>query len=341
MNISDAPIPLFQSPEFARTSQALGTHVRTHRWTSSTDTHAVWQVQSRRFGPFGWVDLVSRGPVVRKPQLRLDWLQNWRDWHGGRPLVFNPVDTCARALRGAGFWPLMTPASLAILPLHPPQLLRSEMHPQWRTRLRRAEGKDIDVTRYPLKEKHWLLSAEKVQMKTRKYRGISPQFSVAFSELNPDLAQVFEAKCKGEVVAAIIVLRHGKMATWQIGHSTKRGRQVNAMNLLLWRAMEWLQSLGHTHLDLGIINEEDTPGLARFKLGTGACRERQSGTWLHCRPLAPIARQLPLWMAGVQCGVQGDTHDGPLEPGQNHPGTGTKKPPPAQARADNISFSRG
>ena len=87
------------------------------------------------------------------------------------------------------------------------------------------------------------------------------------------------------------------MATWQIGVARAEGRRLNAMNLLLWEAMGWLSDEGHETLDLGTLNTQDSPGLARFKLGTGAMAQRQGGTWLHAGPLAPLARRLPLRLA--------------------------------------------
>ena len=114
---------------------------------------------------------------------------------------------------------------------------------------------------------------------------------------SPGRALVFEARHRGAPMAAALILRHGRMATWQMGHVTEQGRALNAMNLVLWRAMDWLAAQGHGMLDLGLINSDDAPGLARFKLGTGAMVQRLSGTWLHLGALAPLARRLPSRLA--------------------------------------------
>lgn len=89
------------------------------------------------------------------------------------------------------------------------------------------------------------------------------------------------------------MLRHGRMATWQIGHVTPEGRKSCAMNLALWAAIVWLAEAGHACLDLGLLNSDDAPGLAHFKLGTGARVQGLGGTWLHYGALAPFARRLP------------------------------------------------
>jgi len=291
-------LPLPQSPEFARTIDLLGKFTGQHVMQLPDGRALQWHVQSRNFGPFGTVDLVSRGPVTHTPSDWRFWLQHWRAFHGTTPLLLNPLGLAAEDLTAAGFWPLMSAAHLGILHLADRDSMRMKLHQKWRNRLVRSEGHGARVTTCELSDYHWILSAEKAQAKAQGYRGLPPGFSLAFAKANPGKSLILEAQHSGDVIAAILILRHGKMATWQIGHSTPKGRQLNAMNLLLWHAMVTLNDLGHSHLDLGILNDDDAPGLTHFKLGTGATAQRQSGTWLHMNVLAPLARRLPLWMAG-------------------------------------------
>ena len=81
-------------------------------------------------------------------------------------------------------------------------------------------------------------------------------------------------------VAAMMFLRHGSTATYHIGWSNAQGRAAHAHNLLLWRAAERLSSKGVKTLDLGTLDTVNAPGLARFKLGTGAMPHRLGGTWV-------------------------------------------------------------
>jgi hypothetical protein len=69
------------------------------------------------------------------------------------------------------------------------------------------------------------------------------------------------------------------------------------MNLALWQAICHAAEAGHGVLDLGPVNSDDAPGLAHFKLGTGAYIHRLSGTWLYHPALAPLARRLPSCLA--------------------------------------------
>ncbi len=290
-------LPLPQSPEFARTCDLLGLPIRQCKRESGGQAHVWWQVQSRKLPLLGRVDLISRGPVARSPADLDDWLSGWLRWHDNRPLLLNADGIATHALRDAGFWPLITPATLALLPLSERATLRAALQPKWRNRLVRAENAGLRVTRHGVTSNHWLLEAEKTQMRDKRYRGLPPAVCLAFASANPGQAVLFEARNKGRPVAAALMLRHGPMATWQIGHSNEEGRRLNAMNRLLWEAMGWLADQGHTVLDLGTINQQDAPGLAHFKLGTGAVAHRLGGTWLHQGALAPLARRLPRALA--------------------------------------------
>lgn len=286
-------LPLPQSMEFARCCKALGAPIRVCKRESGGQTQLRWQVQSRKLALFGRVDLISRGPVARDPGDLDDWLDRWQHWHDGRPLLLNAENMAAETLRGAGFWPLITPATVGLVPLSARGTMRKALQQKWRNRLVRGEHADLRVTRHALSPGHWLLEAERIQARTKRYRGMPPSMFATFARTNPGKAVVFEARHNGKTVAGALMLRHGAMATWQIGFSKPLGRKLNAMNVVLFEAMGWLADQGHQVLDLGAINKVDAPGLAHFKLGTGAIAHQLSGTWLHMGPLAPIARRLP------------------------------------------------
>ena len=52
-------------------------------------------------------------------------------------------------------------------------------------------------------------------------------------------------------------------------------------SVLLMEAARRLAATGVTELDLGTIDTDASPGLARFKLGSGATVQRLGGTWLR------------------------------------------------------------
>lgn len=291
-------LPLPQSPEYAAACAALGIPVRACKRSRDGDVSLWWQIQSRRLGVLGRVDLVSRGPVARDPGDQDRWLGAWQRWHDGRPMLLNADGIAAANLRAAGFWPLMTPATVGLVRLGPRAEMRARLRQKWRNRLNRAEAAGLRVTRHPLSAQHWLLDAELHQARAKGYRGLTPALSLAYARANPRRAWVFEARHRARPVAGLLVLQHGPMATWQIGVSLDEGRALNAMNLLLWQAMGWLADEGHSVLDLGLMNADDAAGMTRFKLGTGAAPRTLGGTWLHLGALAPVARHLPLRLAG-------------------------------------------
>ncbi|PIL19783.1 hypothetical protein P775_12785, partial [Puniceibacterium antarcticum] len=218
---------------------------------------------------------------------------------GSRPLILNADAVTAPRLRAAGFWPLVTPVTLAILPLGPEAQMRAALLQKWRNRLNRASEAALRLDWYDLRKDpdHWLLQAEAAQQVQRGYRGWPLQFVRAFAEANPGKARLLVARLQRKPVAAALFLCHGAMVTYQIGHSLPEGRRLNAMNLILWEAMRSLARRGHALLDLGVLNGQDAPGLMHFKLGTGAQATPQGGTWLYHRALAPLARHLPAQLA--------------------------------------------
>ena len=286
--------PLPQSPQYARALQALGLPVRLIRQTRGGQDLLSWQIQSRQLRGLGRIDLISRGPVVREGASAAEWLSRFGHWHDGRPLLLNAVGIDACDLRVAGFFPVFTASTLAMLPLGAPEAMRKAQHPKWRNRLRRAEGLGLVARMRAFDPDHWLMAADARQARARGYRNLPLRVVAAFAAANPGDALIWEVRSVDGPLAAVLILRHGPMATWQTGHSTPAGRKANAMNVALWSAMAWLAEARHDCLDLGTVNTDDAPGLARFKLGTGAHAQRLGGSWLHLPPLAPLARFLPV-----------------------------------------------
>lgn len=185
----------------------------------------------------------------------------------------------------------MTPATLAMLDLSGgAEAIWARMHGKWRNRLRRAEasGLRLRVSTLPDASADWVLNAEALQRRARVYRGLPPELARANGQANPGGALLYEALSDGAPAAGMVVLRHGAMATYFLGVTTDAGRAVHAHNLTLARAAEDLAAQGCTQFDLGLLDTERAPGLARFKLGSGARAERPGGTWLYTRWLARL-----------------------------------------------------
>lgn len=264
---------LQQSEGFARALQAAGI---AHQRLGCGNL-----IVHRRFGPLK-VAMMTRpyaaNGISLTEQIKASRLPG--------PLIIAPE--AATPLNQIGALPLVSPATLAVLDLHPDtDDLMAGLHGKWRNRLRHAQAQNLRVTRQNMPDQltHWLLDADAVQQGQRGYRGWPRSLTLAFARENRGDAKLFTALWGREPVAAVLVLRHGRTATYHIGHTRPSGRIASAHNLLIWNAITWAKSKGLTRFDLGTINTEDDPGLARFKLGTGAIPQRLGGTWLRWPPL--------------------------------------------------------
>lgn len=286
-------LPLAQSAGFARAMAQLGVTVDEHALSTPEGSagHAI--IQTRRLPVIGRVGLISRGPVwCARPDAALLARTVAALSH---PVVLNADGMVPQELAAAGFFRIMTGATIAQLDLSgDPEERRGRMHQKWRNRLVRAEAGKLRVHReaMPIDLRHWLLRAEDSQRRARRYRELPIAFTLAFARTNPGKAQLFTARSGRDVVAGMLILRHGPTATYHIGHTTEAGRSKHAHTLLLARAADWLAKNGVGVLELGTLDTVNAPGLARFKLGSGAVAHVLGGTWLYSRRLAPLARVL-------------------------------------------------
>ena len=88
---------------------------------------------------------------------------------------------------------------------------------------------------------------------------------------------VFRALWNNKVVAGICVVPHGVAATYLMGWNGEQGRKLKANQLLLWEAVTHFKKAGYRWFDLGGIDEENTPGIANFKLGMNGERYELAG----------------------------------------------------------------
>ena len=278
----DIALPLQQHPHYARAVAQMGGRC------AATD---IISPQGGVMGTAQWV-LRRIGP------LRVAWLPRGPIWGPDMPSAF-----VRRALRGpvAGIPPrslrlvtfetpgdatglrLASGHSIAELDLTAkPETLRAAMHGKWRNRLCRAERAGLSVTHRPFDpgSDAPLLALEMSQRRIRRYRALSPGFTLAFARAAPRATRIFELREHGDCAAFMLFLLHGSAATYHVGWTGPAGRSVSAHNLLLWRAMLWLRHTGITRLDLGRVDTLRAPGLARFKLGSGARIRRIGPTCL-------------------------------------------------------------
>lgn len=287
------PLPLPQSREFERCCELLEIPVQRHDRSDATCL-----VQTRHFPVIGPVNLISRGPVSSAPDSNSGHISEIiRDLKG--PLCLNlPIGS-----RPPRAWRVLEGSKLALLDLKSPAQMRAGLAQKWRNQLNKAERQNLTVIDQPLDaQKHaWFLNAEAAQQKQRRYRNHPTGFLLAYAKANKGQARLYTAIGDAGTAAAILILRHGRMATYQAGVTTESGRKLNAHNLLLWRAMCDLQKRGYEQLDLG--RADLNKGLTHFKLGTGARTETLIGSFLMHRWAMPKIKPPQPIKAGLSLDV--------------------------------------
>lgn len=290
-----APAPAMQQGwAYGEACAALGSRVLRMEIRQGRETIGLAQVVHRRL--LGWLDafVCTRGPVWMDDtdadahtDARAEGLLALRRALGpGRlkGLFVTPDSGMATALANARMTRVMTPYSTAIIDLTRPEAdLRAAMHQKWRNRLVAAEQAGLRVARADRRPElfRWLLEAEEAQQRRKRYRALPPALVAAWHQASGDM-RVLVAEHGDLNVAAMVFLVHGRQATYHLGWTSDMGKQLNAHNLLLWQGVRKLKAVGVETLDLGGLNTEDIPGIARFKLGAGGQVRTLCGTWL-CR----------------------------------------------------------
>lgn len=160
----------------------------------------------------------------------------------------------------------------------PEDELRAGLDKKWRNALSKAERSDIEVvednkgTFLP-----WLLKVYALDKTIRAYEGASPELIQLLYKHGMKFL-IVKAQHEGRDIAAQLFALHGRSATYQIGWSGPEGREVNAHNLLLWKAVAALKNRGIKELDLGGINDE-AKGLSDFKKGLGGVPVTLAGVY--------------------------------------------------------------
>jgi Acetyltransferase (GNAT) domain len=245
-------LPLQQSAPYAAAAVACGARVR---WL---DLGCGTALAVERRG----LRLISRGPVWRQAPVeeeRRRALRRLALWPG------LTVVTPETGMAGFGFVPLVTPMHHAIWSLGPG--LRGGMAGKWRNRLVSAERAGVEVREGGNATLEHLITAEGKQRRLRRYRALPEGFTRA---LPAGAVRLWEWRGRFGIGAAMAFVVHGTSATYHLGWGSDAARAAGVHGVMLARAAEALAVDGVRWLDLGAVDAEKCPGLARFKLGTGA-----------------------------------------------------------------------
>jgi len=188
------------------------------------------------------------------------------------PVADAVLEKCALVQTRTGY-------ETAWLDLRPePATLRNGLRQNWRHQLVAAETLGMEVTVESASEAfEWLMERYERDKREKSYTGPA---DALLRRIPTDERLVFRATAAEGPIAGILILLHGRCATYQVGWNSEPGRAANAHNLLLWRAVERLRESGFLALDLGGLDEVAAPGVAHFKRGLGAQPVTLMGTYV-------------------------------------------------------------
>lgn len=216
----------------------------------------------------GRLRLISRLSLAGEAEARRQAIRRFARWPGVT------VITPEVEVSGFGLIPLVTPLHHAVWSLEGD--LKARMAGKWRNRLVAAETR-VRVRRGDAATLKRLIGAERQQRSARRYRTLPQGFTLA---LDPAALRLWEWRQGGEMGAAMAFVVHGGTASYHLGWTSDVGRAAGVHGVMLTRAAEALAAEGVGWLDLGSVDTEAAPGLARFKLGTGAELRRLGATML-------------------------------------------------------------
>ncbi|MEM9756909.1 MAG: GNAT family N-acetyltransferase, partial [Pseudomonadota bacterium] len=275
----------------------LGVEARHHAMPGGSATVLVQKLRG-----FGRVGVVRRGPVwgASARRMRSEGLAGLRAALGLSHLLVTP--DAARddpILARAGFVRVAPPLSVALLSLDGgPDAWLARMSPQARTALSAAKRGGVVVERHDILPDgdHWLFAEEGGGQRMTTVRSLPHPILAEIARGAPGAVQVFLARRDTEALAAMLFLRHGHMASFQMGWMTEAGRDIGATTLLAWETMHAMALCGHGLLDLGPISGRRAGAVDAWKLSTGASVHRLGATWLDSAWVAPL-HALRRWRA--------------------------------------------
>ena len=211
----------------------------------------------------------------------------------GLLVVAPPASRYDPLMRETGYTRCVTPVTSVRLDLGSPDEMRRAQHQKWRNRLCRAEASGLKPrfesgasARMPQ-----VIAREMSQQQARGYKYLPSWFFEGLVALFSRDVILVSAWRKRTEVASMLFVRHGASATYLSGWASPEGRAVSAHALILFDAATRLADLGVTSLDLGTVNTDTAPGLARFKLGSGGRATVHGSTWIRwARAQAPFPR---------------------------------------------------
>ena len=273
-----ARAPMQQRWVYGAVHAALGGQVMRAVIRENSQPVALCQCVVRRVGGILNLSLATRGPLwltpCDKPRV-LGLIRRSLPLPYPRAQLF----TLPKAVKSFRQIPLMTPTTNALLDL---PVAADSLHGKWRNSLNKAQNSGLRSRHIacPSKLLLPLLQTDQRQQAAKGYRALPAEFTLNWHKIAPDDLRLISVSKGTQTIATALFIRHGNTASYHIAHTSNQGRKLSAQRLVLWRAFSDFSKQGVSQIDLGILDTINAPGLARFKLGTGATAQRFGATVL-------------------------------------------------------------
>ena len=263
---------------------------KTSHLVVSRDQRAIGLAQARIVQlplAVGGVAYVSRGPVWQRKgespalenlrqvviALRTEYAERRGLYLKLAPNLFaNNTHPAMQMLEGCGYrWNASRYRTL-LIDLSPSlDELRTGLRRGWRRCLREAENaglKMVEGRDVALYDRALAVHREMHQRKGYAEFVNMEEFRVVQEQL-PDALKMWIVLCEheGETVSALAWTVFGEIGLPLLGATRKKGLEIHASHLMLWRMIQWFKERGYRYCDLAGIAPERNPGSYTFKAG--------------------------------------------------------------------------
>lgn len=158
--------------------------------------------------------------------------------------------------------------------------LRLKLNGKWRNQLKKAEKYELSFILNNSNEAFNVLN-EKYRENMIKKNFVGPKEDIFNSIYDHDKKNILVGRVllNNRLIAINLISLFGKSANYEIGWNSDEGRKKYANNFLLWNTIVKLKGLGIENFDLGGINKEKNPGIAKFKNGLSGEEYTLAGEW--------------------------------------------------------------
>jgi lipid II:glycine glycyltransferase (peptidoglycan interpeptide bridge formation enzyme) len=124
-----------------------------------------------------------------------------------------------------------------------------------------------------------LLDADRAQQRQKRFRGFPHALIDALAAQQALNVQV--AYLDATPLAAMLFIMHRPVVTYHLGWTNFEDRQWGQHNRILIDAAATFADHEYHRVDLETVDTDNAPGLARFKIGSGAQIRGLGGSWLR------------------------------------------------------------